>query len=40
MENKKAIILKSGEGKEIKVGDSRLFFKLLSQTTDDRFFNN
>jgi quercetin dioxygenase-like cupin family protein len=37
MEINEALILNSGEGKEIKVGNSRLFLKLLSQRTNNLF---
>lgn len=37
MEKNEPIILNSGDGKEIKVGNSKIFFKLLSQRTDSRF---
>ena len=35
MEINEALILNSGEGKEIKVGNARLFLKLLTKYTMD-----
>ncbi|MEI9933846.1 MAG: cupin domain-containing protein [Ferruginibacter sp.] len=37
MEKNEPIILNSGGGKEIKVGNSKIFFKLLSQRTENKF---
>ncbi len=37
MEKDELIILNAGDGREIKVGNSRIFFKLLSQRTNNRF---
>ncbi|QNF33720.1 cupin domain-containing protein [Adhaeribacter swui] len=37
MEINEALILNSGEGREIKVGTSRLFLKLFSERTNNKF---
>jgi quercetin dioxygenase-like cupin family protein len=37
MEKNEPIILNAGGGKEIKVGNSTIFFKLLSERTNNRF---
>ncbi len=37
MKNEAPIVLNSGDGKEMKVGTSKIFFKLESQETDNKF---